>query len=141
MKSATLKFAVIAMAVIFAAVSCRGGSGSGNTLEGNWVGDVEAMKEMNPELAENPMAELIFAMVGAMKIEFTSDKMIMEAMGQKEEASYKVVSREGNTMVIEATDGDQAGEKTHIEFLPNNRVKLYDPDDADEPAMVLKRAT
>ncbi len=141
MKSELLKLVVIGIALVLAAASCRSGSGSGNTLEGSWVGDVEAMKEMNPELADNPMAELVFAMVGTMKIEFTGDKMIMEAMGQREEAGYKVVSSEGNTMVIEATDGDQAGEKTHVEFLPDNRVKLFDPDDEDEPAMVLKRAS
>ena len=140
MKSAIVKLVVIGIALVFAGVACKGGGGSGsaNTLIGNWEGDVEAMKEANPELAENPMAGLLFAMVGSMKFEFTADKMIVEAMGQKQEVGYKVASSSGNTMVIEATEGDEAGQTTTVEFMPGNRIKLSQPD-SDEPPMVLRR--
>ena len=140
MKSAIVKLVVIGIALVFAGVACKGGgsAGSANTLVGNWEGDVEAMKEANPELAENPMAGLLFAMVGSMKFEFTSDKMIVEAMGQKQEVGYKVTSSSGNTMTIEATEGEEAGQSTNVEFLPNNRIKLSQPD-SDDPPMVLRR--
>lgn len=142
MKSAIVKLVVIGFALVLAGVSCKGGgssSGSTNTLVGNWEGDVEAMKEMNPELAENPMAGLLFAMVGSMKFEFTADKMIVEAMGQKQEVGYKVVSSAGNTMTIEATEGEEAGNTTVVEFMPEDRIKLSQPD-SEDPPMVLRRA-
>jgi hypothetical protein len=145
MKNTIVKILVVFVALAFVGVACKGGgstagtSGSSNTLIGQWEGDVEAMKEMNPELAENPMAGLLFAMVGAMKFEFTATQMIVDVMGQKQTVGYKVTSSSGNMMVIEATEGEEAGQSTNVEFMPNNRIKLSQGG-SDEPPMVLRRA-
>ncbi len=101
----TLRFAVLALVavVLFAC-----GGNAADKLVGKWgidvekLGEIEEIKKM-PEDQRKAAIEMAKGFATSMSFEFTKDKMIMEAMGQKKEGTYKVTKAEGDKLTIEAT--------------------------------------
>ncbi len=140
MMSSLLRILLICLAVSLAVVSCRGSSEPENPLVGNWEGDVEAMKELHPELAESSMAPMIFSLMSSMKVEFTDERMTIDAMGNQQITAYKVISTSDEEMIIKPTEGKHAGTKTFVKFLPNDRVQLS-TENGEDSIMLLKRSS
>ena len=107
-------------------------------LAGKWAGDVDALKKQNPEIEQNPMAKMIFAMLAGMKVEFTADTMIAEVMGKSKRVKFKVLSSTPNGLVIEAREGKKKGKRTQITFVDDNHISLLEQGKSG-PAMVLRR--
>ena len=107
-------------------------------LAGKWAGDIDALKKQNPEIEQNPMAKMLFAMLAGMKVEFTADTMTAEVMGQSKSVKFAVLSSTPNGLVIEAREGKKKGKKTQITFVDDNHISLLEQGKPG-PAMVLKR--
>ena len=77
-------------------------------LIGKWGVDLERMADMEeikkmPEDKRKAALEMTKSIMGNSTFEFTSDKLIINMMGQKKEGNYKVKSEEGDKVVIEGT--------------------------------------
>lgn len=101
----TFRFAVLA---VLALVLFACGGNAADKLVGKWgidvekLGEIEEIKKM-PEDQRKAAIEMAKGFATSMSFEFTKDKMIMEAMGQKKEGTYKVTKTEGDKLTIEAS--------------------------------------
>ena len=107
-------------------------------LAGKWVGDVDALKKRDPEIEQNPMAKMLFAMLATMTVEFTADTLTAEVMGQSKSAKFTVISSTADSLVIEQSDGAAKGKKTEIKFIDHTHISLLEQGEPG-PAVVLKR--
>lgn len=114
-------------------------------IEGRWGIDVLAMRDTAefrkmPEEEREMAMKMMEAMAGAMSIEITADRMIMEGMGKKEESSYRVESAEGSRLVLEARsrkeDGFEKVETLNVEVRGRDSIIVKS---GDGEAMPLKR--
>ena len=101
-----LSFTALVLAMV-ALLSACGGKAS-DKLIGKWTIDVDKMGEMDeikkmPEAEKKAALEMAKGMASSMTFEFTKEKMIVDAMGQKKEGPYKIKSEEGDKVVIEGT--------------------------------------
>ena len=105
MMARVLRLALVAL-VAMVMVAC--GGNAADKLVGKWaidvekLGDMEEIKKM-PEDQRKAAIEMAKSFAGSMSFEFTKEKLIMEAMGQKKEGTYKVTKAEGEKLTIEAT--------------------------------------
>ena len=141
-------FIIIVLILGFAIVIGCGGSSGGSAADkiiGKWQGDAEAM-EKDPDvqkmLEENPMASMMIEMVAGITFEITKDTMTveMEFMGQAETQSsgYKIISSTGDSVIVENTDGDKAGDQVEIKIVDDNHIKIL-IDEEGAPPFVLKK--
>jgi hypothetical protein len=101
-----------------------------NTIEGKWTVDFDALLQANPEIQKeidaNPQSrEMMKGMVTSMSFDFGKDTMVANTGSKKENVSYKVLSNEGNTMVIESiTEGQDKVEKLTLTFDGADKVTM-----------------
>ena len=101
-----------------------------NSIEGKWTLDFDALLKANPEMQKqidaNPQGkEMMKGMMASMSFEFGKDTMTANMGSKKEKASYKVLSNEGNTMVIESTgEGKDKAEKITLTFDGADKVTM-----------------
>jgi hypothetical protein len=120
---AGLAVVITVIVVLFLAFASTLPSRAQTKLIGKWgidvekLGDMEEIKKMPADQREKAI-EMAKSFAGSMSFEFTNEKLIMEAMGQKKEGTYKVTKAEGKKLTIEATldgktetfEADVAGE-------------------------------
>jgi hypothetical protein len=104
MRSLQLSFAALALAMIALLTAC--GGKAADKLIGKWTIDVDKMGEMEdikklPEDQKKAAMEMAKGMASSMTFEFTKDKILLDAMGQKKEGPYTVKSEAGDKVVIE----------------------------------------
>lgn len=119
---------------------------------GLWNFDIEAYMQTDEYLEQaqgNPETEeIIKAMLEMMVIEFTPNSMSITAnvFGevQEETSALKIVSEEGNKIIIENTDmqSDISGEQLIIIILDDNHLQLMpvDPAETEDFFLYLVRA-
>jgi len=147
MKRLVLSGLLLAMAA-FGAVSISSGADAGQLI-GEWVGDADttldrqglAAQKSDPLVAD--MIKSLEDMLGGMKMTFTADKITAAAtmMGetQSETWGYKVVSAEGDKLVIESTDGKEQGNRMTVTFLDDSHMAILEEGGDAKTTTYLKR--
>jgi hypothetical protein len=116
-----------------------------NTIEGKWGIDLDSMIASNPDMKKqieaNPAAKgMMEAAIGAMSFEFGKDSMTVNMGSEAEKATYKVVSSEGNTMVIESSEeGKDKVEKFTATFETADKVTLSKEGEPTKFTLVRKK--
>lgn len=136
-------FALLVAALVMALAGCS--KKPEEAIQGKWGIDMEAMKDTEefkkmPEEEREMAMKMMEAMAGAMSIEITADKMVMEGMGKKEESTYTVKSADGSKLVLEAKskkeDGTEKVETLNVEVKGGDSIIVKT---GDGEAMPLKR--
>jgi hypothetical protein len=124
MRSLKLSFTALALAMVALLTAC-GGKAS-DKLIGKWTIDVDKMGEMEdikklPDDQKKAAMEMAKGMASSMTFEFTKEKILLDAMGQKKEGPYKVKSEAGDKVVIEGTM-DGKTETMNVEFKGDGMI-------------------
>ena len=141
------RLAVIALLAL-ACLSAGRGRDASSRLVGTWELDAEATREAiessprweamgGPEKAM--LGKLLETLVSSVSMTFTRDAVTTTAMGKIDEASYKVVSSNGDTLVISTQSGDSTSRVT-IVFQKDGSMQISSDATDDMDYYVWQRA-
>jgi hypothetical protein len=98
-------------------------------LVGTWKFNVDKTTESDPSMAQmlKNMPEMraqFEEMLDSMSVIFGKAEITMKGMGEEETSAYTVVSQEGRTIVVEATEkGEEKKETLTFAFTDDDNIK------------------
>ena len=140
---------LLAVFGVMSAVACGkkdgGDKAAENSLEGKWGIDLDTMIASNPHMKQqieaNPATKsMMAAAIGEMSFEFGKDSLTVNRGSKVDKKTYKVLSSEGNTMVIESSEeGKDKVEKFTATFETADKVTLSKEGEPTKFTLVRKK--
>lgn len=119
-----LRTSLILVALAFVLSAC--GAKASSKMIGKWsidvdkIGEMEEFKKM-PEDQKKAALDMAKQLGTSMTFEFTADKIVMEAMGQKKEGTYTIKSETADKVVLD-TKLDGKSEEMTVEIKGDGLV-------------------